>query len=69
MMQYMFLEYAVGGELFDRIEPDVGMPAEQARRFFTDILNGLVGLIKSLILLEHLELGLFKTSFVLVLLQ
>ena len=42
MMQYMFLEYAVGGELFDRIEPDVGMPSSLARKFFRDLLDGLV---------------------------
>ena len=42
MMQYMFLEYAVGGELFDRIEPDVGMPVDQARTYFRSILDALV---------------------------
>uniref|UniRef100_A0A2P2HZS5 non-specific serine/threonine protein kinase n=1 Tax=Hirondellea gigas TaxID=1518452 RepID=A0A2P2HZS5_9CRUS len=41
LMQYMFLEYAVGGELFDRIEPDVGMPSDQARRYFTELINGV----------------------------
>ena len=41
-MQYMFLEYAVGGELFDRIEPDVGMEESLARRYFRQLINGLV---------------------------
>lgn len=40
-MQYMFLEYAVGGELFDRIEPDVGMPPQQAQRYFREIISGV----------------------------
>jgi serine/threonine-protein kinase Chk1 len=30
--QFIFLEYCSGGELFDRIEPDVGMPEYQAQR-------------------------------------
>ena len=41
-MQYMFLEYAVGGELFDRIEPDNGMAPEQARKYFSDVISGVV---------------------------
>ncbi|KAL7647145.1 UNVERIFIED_CONTAM: hypothetical protein RMT77_002403 [Armadillidium vulgare] len=40
-MQYMFLEYAVGGELFDRIEPDIGMPPDQAQKYFRDLINGV----------------------------
>ncbi|XP_063375017.1 serine/threonine-protein kinase grp [Cydia amplana] len=38
---YMFLEYAQGGELFDRIEPDRGMCATLARRYWRQILRGL----------------------------
>ncbi|XP_061704156.1 LOW QUALITY PROTEIN: serine/threonine-protein kinase Chk1-like [Cydia pomonella] len=38
---YMFLEYAQGGELFDRIEPDRGMCATLARRYWRQILQGL----------------------------
>ncbi|XP_065644325.1 serine/threonine-protein kinase Chk1 isoform X2 [Hydra vulgaris] len=38
---YLFLEYAAGGELFDRIEPDVGMPIPQACRYFKQLINGL----------------------------
>lgn len=38
---YMFLEYAAGGELFDRIEPDVGMREAQARRYWRQLLAGL----------------------------
>ncbi|XP_064091729.1 serine/threonine-protein kinase grp [Macrobrachium rosenbergii] len=40
-MQYMFLEYAVGGELFDRIEPDVGMPQHEAQKYFRELINGV----------------------------
>lgn len=40
-MQYMFLEYAAGGELFDRIEPDVGMPPHQAQKYFKELINGV----------------------------
>ncbi|KAA0189200.1 hypothetical protein HAZT_HAZT002839 [Hyalella azteca] len=36
-MQYMFLEYAVGGELYDRIDPDIGMPLHLAQRFFREL--------------------------------
>lgn len=38
---YMFLEYAQGGELFDRIEPDVGMSEKLARRYWRQLLDGL----------------------------
>lgn len=41
-MQYMFLEYAAGGELFDRIEPDTGMPPHQAQKYFRELINGVV---------------------------
>uniref|UniRef100_A0A0R3RJV3 non-specific serine/threonine protein kinase n=1 Tax=Elaeophora elaphi TaxID=1147741 RepID=A0A0R3RJV3_9BILA len=37
----MFLEYADGGELFDHIEPDTGMPAQKAQEFFRQIIAGL----------------------------
>ncbi|XP_015432470.1 PREDICTED: serine/threonine-protein kinase grp [Dufourea novaeangliae] len=37
-MEYIFLEYAAGGELFDRIEPDVGMPAWEAQKYFRQLL-------------------------------
>lgn len=40
-IEYIFLEYAAGGELFDRIEPDVGMPANEARRFFNQLMDGV----------------------------
>lgn len=40
-LHYMFLEYAPGGELFDRIEPDVGMREEEARRYWRQLLSGL----------------------------
>ena len=38
---YIFLEYVSGGELFDRIEPDIGVPLYQARFYFTQLLNGI----------------------------
>ncbi|XP_013400239.1 serine/threonine-protein kinase Chk1-like [Lingula anatina] len=38
---YIFLEYASGGELFDRIEPDVGMPAAQGQKFFKQLIAGV----------------------------
>lgn len=43
-MQYMFLEYAAGGELFDRIEPDIGMPPQQAQKYFRELVSGVVSI-------------------------
>lgn len=40
-VHYLFLEYAQGGELFDRIEPDAGMPQATARRYWRQLLAGL----------------------------
>ncbi|KAM9369981.1 serine/threonine-protein kinase Chk1 [Phaethornis superciliosus] len=40
--QYLFLEYCSGGELFDRIEPDIGMPEHEAQRFFQQLIAGVV---------------------------
>ncbi|XP_013100950.2 serine/threonine-protein kinase grp [Stomoxys calcitrans] len=40
-IEYIFLEYAAGGELFDRIEPDIGMPQHEAQRYFTQLLSGM----------------------------
>lgn len=40
-VEYIFLEYAAGGELFDRIEPDVGMKKVQAQRYFNQLLSGV----------------------------
>ena len=40
-IEYIFLEYACGGELFDRIEPDIGMPNADAFRYFKQLLNGI----------------------------
>ncbi|XP_076805034.1 serine/threonine-protein kinase Chk1-like isoform X2 [Clavelina lepadiformis] len=39
--QYIFLAYASGGELFDRIEPDVGMPQHNAQNFFHQLIDGI----------------------------
>ncbi|XP_047530509.1 serine/threonine-protein kinase grp [Vanessa atalanta] len=40
-LHYLFLEYAQGGELFDRIEPDAGMPPQDARRYWRQLAAGL----------------------------
>ncbi|XP_055386528.1 serine/threonine-protein kinase grp [Condylostylus longicornis] len=40
-IEYIFLEYAAGGELFDRIEPDIGMPQHEAQRYFNQLLSGV----------------------------
>ncbi|KAG7200518.1 hypothetical protein KM043_001082 [Ampulex compressa] len=40
-MEYIFLEYASGGELFDRIEPDVGMPVSEAQRYFKQLISAV----------------------------
>ncbi|NXV20680.1 CHK1 kinase, partial [Cepphus grylle] len=40
--QFLFLEYCSGGELFDRIEPDIGMPEPEAQRFFQQLIAGVV---------------------------
>uniref|UniRef100_A0A915ENM5 non-specific serine/threonine protein kinase n=1 Tax=Ditylenchus dipsaci TaxID=166011 RepID=A0A915ENM5_9BILA len=37
----LFLEYADGGELFDRIEPDVGMDPLKAMFYFSQLIDGL----------------------------
>ncbi|XP_063697247.1 serine/threonine-protein kinase grp [Culicoides brevitarsis] len=39
--EFIFLEYASGGELFDRIEPDVGMNPADAQRYFRQLLSGV----------------------------
>ncbi|XP_012288696.1 serine/threonine-protein kinase grp [Orussus abietinus] len=40
-MEYIFLEYASGGELFDRIEPDVGMPTWEAQKYFKQLISAV----------------------------
>ncbi|XP_029155762.1 serine/threonine-protein kinase grp isoform X1 [Nylanderia fulva] len=40
-MEYIFLQYASGGELFDRIEPDVGMPICEAQKYFRQLISGV----------------------------
>nr|CAH7748437.1 unnamed protein product [Callosobruchus chinensis] len=39
--EYIFLEYAAGGELFQLIEPDVGMPSCDAQKYTKQLLCGL----------------------------
>lgn len=38
---YIILEYASGGELFDRIEPDYGMETDLAHKYFCQLINGV----------------------------
>ncbi|KAK6963384.1 serine/threonine-protein kinase Chk1 [Biomphalaria glabrata] len=40
-IQYLFLKYACGGELFDRIEPDKGMKLRDALRYFHQLIEGV----------------------------
>ncbi|XP_014251262.1 serine/threonine-protein kinase grp isoform X2 [Cimex lectularius] len=40
-IDYIFMEYAPHGELFDRIEPDVGMSTNDAQKFMMQLLNGV----------------------------
>ncbi|XP_033340115.1 serine/threonine-protein kinase grp [Megalopta genalis] len=40
-MEYIFLEYASGGELFDRIDPDIGMPAWEAQKYFRQLISAV----------------------------
>uniref|UniRef100_A0A1Y1ND55 non-specific serine/threonine protein kinase n=1 Tax=Photinus pyralis TaxID=7054 RepID=A0A1Y1ND55_PHOPY len=39
--EIIYLEFAAGGELFNRIEPDMGMPIDEAQKYFQQLLNGL----------------------------
>ncbi|RWS23413.1 serine/threonine-protein kinase Chk1-like protein [Leptotrombidium deliense] len=39
--EYIFLQYASGGELFDKIEPDVGMSQTKAHRYFCELICGV----------------------------
>lgn len=36
------MDYVDGGELFDQIEPDVGLSPSRARHFFTQLIEGLI---------------------------
>ncbi|XP_054263499.1 serine/threonine-protein kinase grp-like isoform X2 [Macrosteles quadrilineatus] len=38
---YIFLEYAPGGELFDKIEPDIGMEAWEAQKYMKQLISGV----------------------------
>ena len=38
---FIFLEYAENGELFDRIEPEIGMPRKEMFKYFTQLLEGV----------------------------
>lgn len=38
---YIFLEYAPNGELFDRIEPDIGMQPDLAQKFMRQLIAGV----------------------------
>jgi len=39
--QFIFLEYCSGGELFDRIEPEIGMPEHQAQYYFRQLVTAV----------------------------
>jgi len=39
--QFIFLEYCNGGELFDRIEPESGMPEHQAQYYFRQLISAM----------------------------
>ena len=39
--QFIFMEYAEGGELFDKLVPDVGMSEKQAQNYFRELLCGV----------------------------
>ncbi|EFA12969.1 serine/threonine-protein kinase grp [Tribolium castaneum] len=41
LREYIYLEYASRGELFQMIEPDVGMPSSLAQLYMKQLLNGL----------------------------
>eukprot|EP00697_Spironema_sp_BW2_P010731 gnl/Spiro4/26089_TR13014_c0_g1_i1.p1 gnl/Spiro4/26089_TR13014_c0_g1~~gnl/Spiro4/26089_TR13014_c0_g1_i1.p1 ORF type:complete len:562 (+),score=44.26 gnl/Spiro4/26089_TR13014_c0_g1_i1:206-1687(+) len=38
---FLVLEYAEGGELFDRIEPDIGLDEDKAHFYFRQLLEGI----------------------------
>ncbi|XP_042567386.1 serine/threonine-protein kinase Chk1 [Cyprinus carpio] len=58
--QYIFLEYCNGRELFDRIEPDVGMPEKEAHRFFQQLIAGVVSVSFEMIFFDS---GVFVNGF------
>ncbi|KAL0267433.1 UNVERIFIED_CONTAM: hypothetical protein PYX00_009706 [Menopon gallinae] len=39
--EYIFLEYASGGELFNKIEPDIGMKISEAQKYFVQLMSGV----------------------------
>lgn len=39
---YMLLEFAGGGDLFDKIAPDVGVDDEVAQIYFNQLVSGMV---------------------------
>ncbi|KAG5900341.1 hypothetical protein JTB14_026349 [Gonioctena quinquepunctata] len=41
LKEYIFIEYAAGGELFQQIEPDLGMPSPSAQMYMKQLLRGL----------------------------
>ena len=43
------MEYAEGGELFDKLVPDIGMPEAQAKFYFKQLVNGVAYLHKKFI--------------------
>ena len=48
--QFIFMEYAEGGELFDKLVPDVGMPEKEAQNYFRQLICGVQFLHSKVIL-------------------
>ncbi|KAF5284341.1 hypothetical protein FQA39_LY04634 [Lamprigera yunnana] len=40
-LEIMYLELAAGGELFNKIEPDIGMPIDEVQKYLKQLLTGL----------------------------
>lgn len=54
---YLVVEWAAGGELFEKIEPDVGFPEDVAHMYFVQLLSVLVlPILSALLLTFHLEI-------------
>lgn len=51
--QFIFMEYAEGGELFDRLCPDVGLPEHVAQNYFKQLISGVVFLHGKVIMIVY----------------
>lgn len=43
---YMLLEFAAGGDLFDKIAPDVGVGEDVAKLYFSQLVDGMVSFLR-----------------------